>query len=260
MTTIHPSSVIHPSAQLDESVTVGPFCIIEEGVKIGAGTQLIQGVHAGKGAEIGRDNIIYGPTTIGLPPQDLRFKGEETRCVIGDHNVIREFVTIHRGTGHGGGLTSVGSHGLYMAYSHIAHDCHVGDHVIFANAGTLAGHVTVGDHATIGAFCAVHQFCRVGAYAYLGGFTVATQDVLPYCKTVGSRPARVYGINTIGLQRKGFSEDAIAALKRTFRLLFLTKRSLGEALPEVEAEMGKNPDAAVLIDFVRTSERGVIAR
>lgn len=257
---VHPTAVVHPSAEIHDTVSIGPYCVVDEDTVIGEGTELLTGVQVGRWTRIGKENLIYGPSTIGYPPQDLRFEGEKTHCEIGDHNTIREFVTIHRGTGHGGGLTRVENRCLIMAYGHIAHDCFVGDDVIFANAGTLAGHVEVGSHATVGAFSAVHQFCRVGEYAYLGGFTVATQDVLPYCKTVGSRPARVYGINTIGLERKGFSEKEIASLKKTFRLLFLSKKNLREALDTIEGQVEETGHVLQLLAFIRSSERGVVGR
>ena len=178
--------------------------------------------------EIGDGNQIFPMTSIGLVPQDLKFGGEPTRVVIGDRNVIREFVTIHRGTAGGGGLTSIGDHNLLMAYTHIAHDCHIGNETIFGNAATLAGHVEVEDYANVGAFSGVHQFCRVGKYAFIGGYSVVTKDALPFAKTVGNR-ARIYGINTIGLIRRGFSQDTIAKLRRAHRILLHsnTSRAVG---------------------------------
>src|SRR5215208_6371876 len=174
-------------------------------------------------------------TSIGLVPQDLKFGGEPTRVVIGDRNVIREFVTIHRGTAGGGGLTSIGNHNLLMAYTHIAHDCHIGNETIFGNAATLAGHVEVEDYANVGAFSGVHQFCRVGRYAFIGGYSVVTKDALPYARTVGNR-ARIYGLNTIGLVRRGFSNDVVARLKRTFRYLLQSKVNTSAALQLIEAD------------------------
>ena len=193
--------------------------------------------------------------SIGLVPQDLKFGGEPTRVVIGERNVIREFVTIHRGTAGGGGVTSIGNHNLLMAYTHIAHDCHIGSETIFGNAATLAGHVEVEDYANIGAFSGVHQFCRVGKYAFIGGYSVVTKDALPYVKTVGNR-ARIYGINTIGLIRRGFSQDTIAKLRRAYRILLHANTS--RALPQIEMDPTLHcPEIRYLVDFIRSSKRGV---
>jgi UDP-N-acetylglucosamine acyltransferase len=177
---------------------------------------------------------------------------------IGPGNLFREFVTVHRGTVKGGGVTRIGGHGLFMAGSHVAHDCQVGNYVIFANGGTLAGHVEVEDYATIGAFSAVHQFCRVGAYAFLGGFTVATKDCLPFMKTVGARPARCFGPNTIGLERKGFSAQRREALKKAWRILHNPKLTTSEAVARIQEELGHEPDVAALLQFMQNSQRGVI--
>ena len=196
--------------------------------------------------------------SIGLVPQDLKFGGEPTRVVIGERNVIREFVTIHRGTAGGGGVTSIGNHNLLMAYTHIAHDCTIGHDTIFGNGATLAGHVPVEDYANIGAFSGVHQFCRVGKYAFIGGYSVVTKDALPYVKTVGNR-ARIYGINTIGLIRRGFSQDTIAKLRRAYRILLHANTS--RALPQIEMDPTLHcPEIRYLVDFIRTSQRGVILR
>jgi UDP-N-acetylglucosamine acyltransferase len=185
--------------------------------------------------------------------------GEPTRLQIGNRNVVREFVTINRGTPHGGGLTVIGDDGLFMAYSHVAHDGRVGSHVIFANAATLAGHVTVEDHAQIGAFSAVHQFCRVGPHAFIGGFSVVTRDALPYIKTVGDRnQAKIYGINTIGLQRKGVPESSIEELKQLYRILFRSQLNTGDALAKARERPWSSPEAAILIQFIGSSGRGFI--
>ena len=205
--------------------------------------------------EIGDGNEIFPFASIGLIPQDLKFNGEPTRLVIGDRNVIREFVTIHRGTAGGGGVTEVGDHNVFMAYAHVAHDCHVGNHTIFGNAATLGGHVTVEDYATISAFSGVHQFCRVGKHAFIGGYSVVTKDALPFAKTVGNR-ARIYGLNTIGLVRRGFSPDAIAKLRRAFRYLLHSNTS--RALAQIERDPSlSTEEVAYLVDFIRTSSRGV---
>ena len=201
---------------------------------------------------------MYGHASIGSPPQDLKYRGERTELAIGNHNVFREFVTVNRGTAGGGGKTSIESNNFFMAYSHVAHDCHVGSHTVFANNATLAGHVDIGDHSTIGAFSAVHQFCRVGDHAFVGGFTVVTLDALPFIKTVGDRPAKTYGINTIGLQRKGFSKETIDALDRAYRILIRSKLKVHDALQQIESELGLFPEARYLVDFVRGSHRGII--
>jgi UDP-N-acetylglucosamine acyltransferase len=213
--------------------------------------------------------VIEGPTTIGagarvhpfaalgLAPQDLKFKGEPTRLEIGDDNTFREGVTVHRGTAGGGGVTRIGSRNLLMVGAHVAHDCRVGDGVIFANAATLAGHVTVEDGATVGAFSGVHQFCRIGRHAYIGGYSVITQDALPYVLTVGNR-ARSYGINVIGLERKSFPAGTIAALKRAYRTLFRMRLGLDEAVRRLEDDAAEVAEVRTLLEFIRGSERGVI--
>jgi UDP-N-acetylglucosamine acyltransferase len=192
----------------------------------------------------------------------MKFGGEKTRVRIGDRNVFREGVTVHRGTAGGGGITRIGSDNLFMAQSHVAHDCHVGSSTIFANAATLAGHVEVADYATVGAFSAVHQFCRVGPYAFMGGFTVATMDVLPYSKTVGNRPACLFGPNTLGLKRRGFAPEVLAAIRRAYRILMQSGLPAGEALQRIEAETGVGDVAEVrtLVEFIRTAKRGVVMK
>jgi UDP-N-acetylglucosamine acyltransferase len=259
MAQIHPTAIVHDAASLAEDVEVGPFSIVGEGVTIGAGTRLGPHTTVEGPTTIGERNFFHGHSSIGTPPQDLKYHGERTELVVGNDNTFREFVTLNRGTVGGGGLTSMGSHNFLMAYAHVAHDSHVGSHVIFANAGTLAGHVDVGDYATIGAFSAIHQFCRVGEHAFIGGFTVATQDVLPFVKTVGSRPAKTYGINTIGLRRKGFSDETIVALERAYRILIRSKLKLDEALRRIDEELSPHfPEARYLVEYVRGSQRGIV--
>ena len=254
---IHPSSVISPEARLGEGVIIGPFCFIEGNAVIGARTQLRSHVVIGPHTEIGEDNDIFAHATLGMGPQDLKFKGAPTRLKVGDRNVIREGCTMHRGTEGGGGLTTVGDDNFLMTGSHVAHDCHVGSRNIFANSATLAGHVEVGDGCNIGAFSAVHQFCRVGDHAFMGGFTVATQDVLPFMKTAGARDTKSYGVNTIGLQRKGFAPDVIEGLKRAHRLLFHAGLLREEAIQQVEQACGTIPEVAYLLRFIRESKRGI---
>ena len=252
---IHPTAIIHPSAQVGAGTVIGPYVSIGERVRIGRDCRIgascvIDGVTV-----IGDGNEIFPMTSIGLVPQDLKFGGEPTRVVIGERNVIREFVTIHRGTAGGGGLTSIGDHNLLMAYTHIAHDCHIGNETIFGNAATLAGHVEVEDYANVGAFSGVHQFCRVGKYAFIGGYSVVTKDALPFAKTVGNR-ARIYGINTIGLLRRGFSQDTIAKLRRAHRILLHANTS--RAVAQIERDPGlESPEIRYVVDFIRSSKRGV---
>ena len=254
---VHPSSVVSPEAILGEGVVIGPFCLVEGGSRIGARTVLRSHVVIGPFTEIGEDNEIYAHCTVGMGPQDLKFKGAPTNLKIGDRNVLREGCTMHRGTEHGGGLTTVGDDNFFMTGAHVAHDCHVGNHCIFANCATLAGHVEVGDFCSIGAFSAVHQFCRVGSHAFMGGFTVATLDVLPYMKTVGTRDTKSYGVNTIGLRRKGFAEASIEGLSKAHRTLFHSRLPREEALLKVEAEQAGIPEVELLTTFIRSSERGV---
>ena len=205
--------------------------------------------------EIGDGNEIFPMASIGLVPQDLKFGGEPTRVVIGERNIIREFVTIHRGTAGGGGVTKIGERNLFMAYTHIAHDCHVGNDTIFGNGATLAGHVLVEDFANVGAFSGVHQFCRVGQYAFIGGYSVVTKDALPFAKTVGNR-ARIYGINTIGLIRRGFSQDTIAKLRRAYRYLLHSNTS--RALAQIERDPSLQcEEVRYVVEFIRSSKRGV---
>ena len=254
---IHPSSVVSPEAVLEDGVVVGPFCVIEGGSKLGARTVLRSHVVIGPFTELGEDNDVYPHCTIGMGPQDLKFKGAPTRLKIGDRNVFRERCTLHRGTEHGGGLTTVGNDNFLMTGSHIAHDCHVQNNCIFANSATLAGHVEVGNFCNIGAFSAVHQFCRVGNHAFMGGFTVATLDVLPYMKTAGARDTKSYGVNTIGLRRKGFSDASVEGLSKAHRILFHSGLLREEALAKVEAELGGIPEVDDLTTFIRTSKRGI---
>lgn len=258
MERIHSSAIIDPEAKLASDVEVGPFCLIGAGVEVGSGTRIGPYTRIDGPTRIGERNHIFGHSSIGTDPQDLKFAGTETRLEIGDDNTIREFATINRGTAHGGGLTRVGNHSFLMAYAHIAHDCFIGDHVIFANGGTLAGHVIVEDYALVGAFTMIHQFCRVGRYAFTGGGTVATQDVLPYVKTVGARPARTFGINSIGLERKGFARDQIRELKRAYSELVRSKLRLPEAVAKIREEHPNSEHALYMAEFAEKSERGFI--
>jgi UDP-N-acetylglucosamine acyltransferase len=208
-------------------------------------------------AEIGAGCVISPFASIGSDPQDLKYRGEPTRLVIGQRNTFREFVTINRGTVGGGGVTTIGDRNLFMAYAHVAHDCHVGSDTVFANAATLAGHVTVEDGVTVGAFSGVHQFCRIGRHAFIGGYSVVTQDALPFVKTVGNR-ATTYGINTIGLERRGFSDESIQALKTAYRLLRQSGLNTGQAVERIESELQHSNECRELAAFIRSSVRGIV--
>lgn len=255
---IHPTAIVSSEAAIGRDVEIGPYAIVGPHVTIGAECVIGPQTRIDGPATIGERNHFVGQCSLGTPPQDIKFRGERTELVIGSDNMFREFVTVNRGTLGGGGVTTIGSQNFFMAYSHVAHDCHVGSGTIFANNATLAGHVDVGDFATVGAFTAVHQFCRIGEHAFIGGGTIATQDVLPFVKTVGSRPARTYGINNIGLERKGFSRETIEALQRAYRLLIRSKLRLEEAVKRIESEVGFVAEARYFAEFARTSKRGVI--
>ncbi|HXC16198.1 MAG TPA: acyl-ACP--UDP-N-acetylglucosamine O-acyltransferase [Holophagaceae bacterium] len=254
---VHPSSVVAEDVELGEGAVIGPFCVVEGPSRIGAGTLLKSHAAVGPHTEIGADCVLFPHATVGMEPQDLKFKGAPTKLVIGNRNVFRENTTVHRGTEHGGGITKIGDDNFLMAGAHVAHDCIVGDKNILANAATLAGHVEVGTGCNIGAFSAVHQFCRVGDHAFIGGFTVVTQDALPFMKTVGARDTKSYGVNTIGLQRKGFSPEAVDALKKAHRVLFQSDLLREEALIRCEKEFGTVPEVAYLLKFIRESKRGI---
>lgn len=250
-------AAIHPAAKLGEKVTVGPFSVIGPEVVIGDGTFIGPHVTIDGRVSVGRDNKIYPYASIGLAPQDLKYGGEPTAVEIGDGNVFREGCQVNRGTAGGGGVTRIGDGGLFMALCHVAHDCVIGNGVIFGNAATLAGHVEVGADANVGAYSGVHQFCRVGPYAFIGGYSVVTRDALPYCLTVGNR-AHCYGINRIGLQRRGFAKESVSALERATRAIFRPGRKREESLTAVSTEFAEIPEVRALVDFIRTSERGVI--
>ena len=255
---IHPTAIIDPNAKLADDVLVEPYAIVDGNVSIGEGCVVGPHCRITGWTTIGARNRFESHCSIGAPPQDLKYAGEKTLLEIGDGNTFREFVTIHRGTPGGGGVTRIGDDSLFMAYVHVAHDCMVGSRTIFANAATLAGHVEVHDEATIGAFSAIHQFTRVGQYAFLGGFTAAAKDCLPYMNTTGNRPPKCYGPNTIGLERKGFSDESRLALKRLWRKLRSKKMTTTEAIAEAKEELAGQPEVEVVLEFIETSHRGVI--
>jgi UDP-N-acetylglucosamine acyltransferase len=250
-------ALVDPGAVLGEGTVVGAYSVIGPEVSIGA--DCIIGPHAviEGPSRIGARCRVFPFACLGTPPQDLKYRGERTTLEIGDDNTFREGVTVHRGTTGGGGVTRIGSGNLLMAGTHVAHDCQVGSRVIFANAATLAGHVTIEDGATVGAFSGVHQFCRIGQHAYIGGYSVITQDALPFVLTVGNR-AKSFGVNVIGLERKKFPPDAIQALKRAYRILFRSRLTQKEALDRLDAEVGEYVEVRHLAAFIRDSERGVI--
>lgn len=253
---IHPTAVVSPLARLGESVSIGPFCRIGENVTIGDRCVLDSHIVIEGPTTIDSDNRFFPFCVIGVQPQDLKYKSEETFLTIGKRNTFREYVNVHRGTLGGGGHTRIGDHNFLMVGAHVAHDCILGSEIIMANAATLAGHVTVDDHATIGAYSGVHQFCRVGTHAYVGGYTVITKDVLPYSKTVSDRNTKAYGPNTIGLERKGFTREQITRIKAAFRLLLQSKLNTSQAVEAIrQSEPG--PEIDVLLKFIESSERGV---
>ncbi len=254
---VDPLARVAAGAVLEPGVRVGPFCVIGAGVRLGRGSVLDSHVVIDGDTRIGERNRFFPFSSIGLAPQDLKYKDEATTVEIGDRNVFREGTTVHRGTAPGGGTTRIGSSNLFMAQVHVAHDCRVGSHTILANGTALSGHVEVQDHATIGGLSGVHQFCRVGTHAFVGGATVATRDVLPYSLTVGNR-GRFFGLNVVGLRRRGFSAEQIAALKQACRLLQTPAQSLAEALQRVESEVPQTEEVRTLVEFVRGAKRGVI--
>jgi UDP-N-acetylglucosamine acyltransferase len=256
---VHESAIVAPTAALAPGVEIGPYCVIGDSVSIGEGTTVGPHTVIETHAIIGKNNRISGQSSIGAPPQDLKYRGEETWVEIGDDNTIREFVTINRGTAGGRRRTVIGHHNLLMTGVHIAHDCRVGDYVILANAATLAGHVDIEECSSVGAFVGVHQFCRVGPHAFIGGYSVLTRDALPFVKTVGSRnEAGIYDINSLGLRRRGFAPERIEALKKAYRILFRKGLLVKDAIEEIRREGPETEDVAVLIKFIETSERGFV--
>ena len=257
---IHPTAIIAQGAIVPKSATIGPFCTIGPHVVLGEGCELVSHVVLDGHATFGRKNRIFSFACIGIAPQDLKYAGEPTRVTLGDNNDIREYVTISRGTVGGGGHTTVGSGCLIMAYTHIGHDSHIGNGCILANSATLAGHVIVEDFAVVGALCPVHQFCRIGKYAYIGGGTTITQDVLPYSLTSIERNNHAYGLNKVGLERKGFTPEQIKELRSAYRLLLASKLNTSQALEAIRKSVSFSGDEHVtyLADFIADSQRGII--
>ncbi len=256
MPEIHPSAMVSEEAVLEEGVFIGPFCIINGPVRIGANTRLLSHVVIDGRVEIGPGCTIYPFTTIGLPPQDLKYKGEETGVRIGKNNIIREGVTIHRASVGGDGWTEIGDNNFIMAYVHIAHDCKIGSNIIMANVATLAGHVKVYDYAVIGGLVAVHQFTRIGAYAMVGGFSGVAQDIPPYMLASGAR-AELHGLNTVGLKRHGFSDETISELKKAYKILFRERLTLSDAIKKVLETLPYTEEIKTLIEFIKENKRGI---
>jgi len=253
---IHPTAIVDPKADIDSNVEIGPYSIIEANVQIGSGTIVGSHVVIQPHVTIGPDCQIFQYASVGAVPQAIKFKGEKTILKIGRGTVVREFVTINRGTEFGGGITEVGEENLLMAYVHIAHDCKTGRNVIFANNATLAGHITIEDFVTIGGLTAIHQFVRVGKYAYIGGKSAVVKDIPPYVIAAGDR-ATLHGLNSVGLKRQGFSEDTLSLLKKTYRILFRIGLTLNEAIERIKAEVDQVPEVVTLMEFIKTSQRGI---
>ena len=256
---VDPTARVASGAVLGPGVRVGAYSTVGSKVRLGRGTILESHVVVDGATTLGEANHLFPFVSVGLAPQDLKYKGEPSRLVLGDRNVLREFVTVHRGTLGGGALTQIGSDNLLMTGVHVAHDCQVGSHVIFGNAATLAGHVAVADWAIVNAFSGVHQFCRVGEHAFVGGYTVATKDVLPFSKVVGNR-ASIYGLNGVGLSRRGFSAERLAAIRAAYRVLLRSRLNTSEAVKRLETEGPFTEDVRALIEFIRSSRRGVILK
>ncbi len=256
MSRIHPTAVIDAKAEIGAGAEIGPYCVIEAGVILGEDCQLRSHVTLAGPSKIGRGNRFYPHAAVGYQTQDLKYAGEPTFLEIGDGNCFREFATVHRGTAPGA-VTRVGGGGSFLAYSHIAHDCTVGDSVIFSNNGTIAGHVEVGDHAIIGGLTAVHQFCRIGRHAITGGCSKIVQDVPPFMIADGN-PAEVRGINKVGMERHGFSEAAVRQIKECFRFIYRSKLNVKQAVEEIQGSLEQSPEISQLIDFLNSSQRGII--
>jgi UDP-N-acetylglucosamine acyltransferase len=252
---IHPTAIIHKNAEIDEGVSVGPYCIIEEKVKIKKGTNLLMHVVVQGNTEIGENCTINPFASIGGPPQDITYKDEDTTVIIGNNNIIKEYVTINRGTPHGGGITKIGNGNFIMAYVHIAHDCRVGSNIIMANCATLAGHVEVDDFVIFGGLCAVHQFCRIGKYAFISGLTGVPKDIPPFITAAGNR-AKPYGLNVVGLERHGFSKEEISKLKKAYRILFRSSLPLSTSLKIIREEL-EGENITELTDFIQSAKRGI---
>ena len=255
---IHPTAIVDPGAHIAESAEIGPYSVIGADVEIGARTRILGHVFMEGPLAIGEDNVFYPYATVGVAPQDLKYHGERSSTRIGNRNQVREFVAIHRGTEGGGMLTSLGDDNLLMAYVHLAHDSRVGNHTVLGHAATIGGHVVVDDWAIVSASTGVHQFCRIGRHAIVGGYSVITQDVLPFSNTVTAREAKVFGANTTGLKRRGFDAATVDALHKALRLLTHSGLNTTQALDRIAAEVPKSAEVDELVAFIRTAERGFV--
>jgi UDP-N-acetylglucosamine acyltransferase len=254
---IHPTAIVDPKAEIGEGVEIGPYSIIGKDVVLGEGTKIGPHAFIGENTQIGKRCQIFQFASVGEAPQALAYKGEKTSLVLGDQNIVREFTTLNRGTAGGGGRTVIGSGNLFMAYSHVAHDCQIGNRIVLANGATLAGHIVIEDHAIIGGLAAIHQFCRIGGHAFVSGLTGVSQDVPPYMLASGSR-AKLYGLNTVGLKRSNFSEAAIKALKKAYRIIFRSSLTLEKAINQLGGdEIAQLPEIQHLLRFIRESKRGI---
>jgi UDP-N-acetylglucosamine acyltransferase len=255
---IHPTAIVDPAAKIAESAEIGPYSVIGPDVCIGARTRIMAHVVMEGPLDIGEDNVFFPYSTVGLAPQDLKYRGERSCTHIGHRNKVREFVTIHRGTEGGGMVTSICDDNLLMVQVHIAHDVQMGSHCVLSHAATIGGHVAIEDWSVIGAGSAIHQFCRIGRHAMIGGYSVVTRDVLPFSTTSGKREIKVYGENKTGLERRGFSAESIEALHKAFRLLSRSKLNTSQALEKIQAEVGTSPEVSELLKFITASSRGFI--
>lgn len=253
---IHPTAIIHPGARLADNVSIGPYTVIGEHVSIGAGTTIAGHVVVEGWTDIGRDNQIFQFSSVGAAPQDLKYAGQKTYLKIGDRNRIREFTTLNRGTAEGGGVTSIGNDNLFMAYSHVAHDCIIENHVVLANGATLAGHVVIESSAILGGLSAVHQFSRIGCHAMISGGSMVAQDIPPYTVAQGDR-ARTVGLNLIGLKRRGFSEETTRGIKKAYRMIYRSGLRLEEALQKINEEVEQTPELDHFLNFIKDSQRGI---
>jgi len=254
---IHPTAIVDPKSEIGDEVEIGPYSIVKEGAVIGQGTKVGPHVVIGEEAQIGKGCRIFQFASVGEAPQALAYKGEKTTLVMGDRNIVRECVTLNRGTVQGGGKTVIGNDNLFMAYSHVAHDCYVGNQVVLANGASLAGHIIVEDYAIIGGLVGVHQFCRIGTHAFIAGITGIVQDIPPYTLASGSR-AKLFGLNLVGLKRFKFPETTVRALKKAYRIIFRSKLTLEKAIKQIqEDDIYQLPEVQYLLQFIQQSKRGI---
>ncbi|HEY6929774.1 MAG TPA: acyl-ACP--UDP-N-acetylglucosamine O-acyltransferase [Thermoanaerobaculia bacterium] len=251
---VHPTAIVASSARLGDGVSIGPYAMIGDEVVLGPGTSVGAYASIQGPTVLGSENRVFPHAVLGFEPQDLKYRGEPSRLVVGARNIFREFCTIHRGTA-ATGETVIGDENFFLAYTHVAHDCHIGSHCIFSNNASLGGHIEVGDGVVLSAFVGGHQFTRIGSYAFVGAFTPIRQDILPFCKTDGN-DAKTYGLNKIGLERNGFSKERVAILDKAYRILIRSKLNTKQAVERLESELSGHPDVRYLIDFVTSAKRG----